>query len=42
MLAEDTPTIRAVSPRTGMRKGGYAEHEAGHFAQITAAAEASA
>ena len=24
MLAEDTPTIRAVSPRTGMKKGGYA------------------
>lgn len=25
MLADETPTIRAVSPRTGMRKGRYAE-----------------
>jgi hypothetical protein len=27
MLADDTPTIRYASPRTGMRKGRYAEHE---------------
>lgn len=29
ILADDTetPTIRYASPRTGMRKGGYAEHE---------------
>ena len=27
MLADDTPTLRYASPRTGMRKGGYAAHE---------------